>query len=182
MTEIRVHAVAAAPLTTTWSVLADQAGMSTCAPGSTELEQVGVPPPDGVGAIRVVSQGPLRVREQLFAVDAPTLLGYRLLSGLPLHDYVGETALTTTGSGITWTVSFRTRFPGLTFAVRRAVRALAAGLAKEAERVAHQHTGGTRFPSEPCPCHHCHPTRASQGLHAVGGPICCAIAPEPSVA
>src|SRR3954449_3289098 len=74
MTVIRAHTRAAAPLTTTWSVLADQIGMSTWAPGSTRLEQAGDPPPDGVGAIRVVTLWPLKAREQIMTVEAPAHL------------------------------------------------------------------------------------------------------------
>ena len=57
------------------------------------LEREGDPPPDGVGAIRVLSRPPLKIREQITDVDAPVRLAYRLLSGLPVRDYVGETTL-----------------------------------------------------------------------------------------
>jgi len=82
MAEIRVRARAAAPLETAWSVLADQAGMAAWAPGKVTLERAGDPPPNGAGAIRVVSRPPLRVREEVTAVEAPVRLAYRLLSGL----------------------------------------------------------------------------------------------------
>src|SRR3954447_21882765 len=124
MVEIRVRTHAAAPLATTWSVLADQSGMAAWTPARTAtIEHQGDPRPAGVGTIRVLSLTPLKIREQITAVDEPTRLAYRLLSGVPVRDYVGETILT---GGDT----------GTTLAVRRVVRALANGLARQAERVA----------------------------------------------
>jgi hypothetical protein len=139
MVEIRVQARSAAPLAITWSVLADQVGMTTWGPARTvTLEDVGEPPPDGVGAIRVLSRGPMKIREQITAVEKPNRLAYRMLSGLPVRDYVGETNLTggDTATEIVWTVTMTSRFPGTTAAVRRVVRGLAYGLATQAERVA----------------------------------------------
>ena len=77
MVEIRVQAYAAAPLATTWSVLADQSGMAAWTPARTVMiEHQGDPRPAGVGTIRVVSLVLLRVREQITTVDEPTRLTY----------------------------------------------------------------------------------------------------------
>jgi uncharacterized protein YndB with AHSA1/START domain len=140
MVEIRVQAHAAAPLATTWSVLAEQSGMAAWTPARTvTIEHQGDPRPAGVGTIRVLSLTPLKIREQITAVDEPTRLTYRMLSGIPVRDYVGETILTggDTATDILWTVTMTPRWPGTTLAVRRVVRALANGLARQAERVAH---------------------------------------------
>jgi|SRR4051812_4853197 hypothetical protein len=142
MVEIRFRAHAAAPLATTWSVLADQSGMTAWTPArAVTIEQQGDPRPAGVGTIRVLSLAPLAIREQITGVDEPTRLTYRLLSGIPVRDYVGETILTggDTATDILWTVNMTPRWPGTTLAVRRVVRALANGLAGQAERVAHAH-------------------------------------------
>jgi uncharacterized protein YndB with AHSA1/START domain len=140
MVEIRAQAHAAAPLATTWSVLADQSGMAAWTPArAVMIEHQGDPRPAGVGTIRVVSLALLKVREQITAVDEPTRLTYRLLSGIPVRDYVGETLLTgtDTGTDILWTVTLTPRLPGTTFAVRRFAQALAKGLARQSERLAH---------------------------------------------
>jgi hypothetical protein len=142
MVEIRVQAHAAAPLLTTWSVLAEQSEMAAWTPARTvTIQHQGDPRPAGVGTIRVLSLTPLTIREQITGVDAPSRLTYRLLSGIPVHDYVGETILTggDTATDILWTVTMTPRWPGTTLAVRWVVRALANGLAREAERMAHAH-------------------------------------------
>ena len=139
MVEIRVRAHAAAPLATTWSVLADQSGMAAWTPARTVMiEHQGDPPPAGVGTIRVVSLALVKVREEIIAVDEPTRLTYRLLSGIPVRDYVGETHLTgrDAGTDILWTVTLTPRWPGTAFAVRRFAQALAKGLARQSERLA----------------------------------------------
>ncbi len=134
---IEIRARASAPLDTVWEVLHDQAGMAAWTPaGSVRLERDGDPPPDGVGAIRVLSRLGLRVREEITAVEPPTRLAYRLLSGAPVRDYVGETTLAAVDGGveIVWTVTLAPRLPGVTPAVRAVIRALVRGLAAEAER------------------------------------------------
>jgi hypothetical protein len=144
MSEIRVRARAAASLATTWSVLTDQVGMAAWTPARTvTVEHHDGPSPAGVGTIRVLSRWPLTLREQITAVDEPTRLAYRLLSGLPLRDYVGETILSgsATSTDIVWAVTLTSRWPGTTFAVRRVAQALANGLARQAELVAHAREG-----------------------------------------
>src|SRR3954452_6779793 len=118
MVEIRVKAHAAAPLAVTWSVLADQAGMAAWVGArSVVIEQQGDPGPAGVGTIRVLSMTVLKIREQITAVDSPTRLSYRMLSGIPVRDYVGETILTggDTDTDILWTVTLTPRLPGTEF-------------------------------------------------------------------
>ena len=139
MAEIRVQAQATAPLQTVWSVLAAQTGMEAWAPvRKVALEREGDPPPDGVGAIRVLSRPPLKIREQITDVDAPVRLAYRLLSGLPVRDYAGETTLSDRdgATGIVWKVIMTPRFPGMTFVVRRVIHVLVNGLVDESQRKA----------------------------------------------
>jgi len=71
---------------------------------------------------------------------SPPPLAYRLLSGIPVRDFVGETILTgtDTGTDILWTVTLTPRWPGTTFAARRSTRVLAKGLARQSERLAHE--------------------------------------------
>ena len=119
MAEIRIQARAAAPLQTVWSVLAAQAGM---------------------GAIRVLSRPPFKIREQITDVDGPVRLTYRMLSGLPIRDYTGETILSDRdgATDIIWKVTMTGRLPGSTIVVRRVIRALVNGLVAESQRIAGQ--------------------------------------------
>ena len=137
MAQVRIQARAAAPLETVWSVLADQTGMTAWSPARTvTLERAGDASRDGVGAIRVVSRPPFRIREQITDVDEPTRLAYRLLSGLPVRDYHGETVLSSENAttDIVWTVTLIPRLPSVTFVVRQVIGALVKGLVAEAER------------------------------------------------
>jgi uncharacterized protein YndB with AHSA1/START domain len=137
MAETHVRRRASASLETVWAVLADQAGMSVWAPvRSVRLEREGDPRPDGVGAIRVVSLPPVTVREQLTDVEPPTRLAYRMLSGAPVRDYVGETILSRVGADteVAWNVALTPRFPGVAFVVRQGIALLVRGLVAESER------------------------------------------------
>lgn len=138
---IRIQARAAAPVQTVWAVLSAQNDMAAWAPiRAVALEREGNPPPDGIGAIRVLPRPPFKIREEITGVDAPVRLAYRMLSGLPVRDYTGETTLTQRdgATDILWTVSMTARLPGLTFIVRRVIRDLVHGLAAESERITGQ--------------------------------------------
>jgi uncharacterized protein YndB with AHSA1/START domain len=138
MAHFTVRAHANAPIETTWSLLHDQRGMTTWLPVTVALESEGDPPPDGVGGVRVLTRGPLRLREQITEVEAPSRLAYRLLSGLPVRHYVGQTTLTTEGKGtdIRWTIDLTSPIPGIAYVVRLAIQAAATRLAKASERAA----------------------------------------------
>jgi len=131
---IRAHADA--PLETTWSVLADQRGMTRWLPAGVSLEREGDPPPDGVGTIRVVTRRPFRVREQITHVEKPSRLAYRLLSGIPVRHYVGEITLSGDDSEteIAWTIDLTPRFPGIAVIVRKVIQVAATNLAAASER------------------------------------------------
>jgi uncharacterized protein YndB with AHSA1/START domain len=138
MAHFTVRAHADAPIETTWSVLADQRGMTTWLPVTVSLEREGDPPPNGVGSIRVLTRSPLRLREEITEVEAPLRLAYRLLSGLPVRRYLGQTTLTGDDkqTDISWTVDLTSPLPGIAYAVRLAIQVAATKLAAESERAA----------------------------------------------
>lgn len=70
----------------------------------------------------------------------PVRLTYRMLSGLPVRDYTGETILTDRdgGTDISWKVTMTARLPGSTFVVCRMIHALVNGLVAESQRIAGQ--------------------------------------------
>jgi hypothetical protein len=69
---------------------------------------------DGVGALRVITNGPVRVVEEVTAVDAPRRLDYRLVRGFPIRDHAGWVTFTPADGGTTvlWECHFRSRIPG----------------------------------------------------------------------
>jgi uncharacterized protein YndB with AHSA1/START domain len=132
--------VAASP-ETVWEVVADLRGMSEYTKfRKVELEREGDPPPNGVGAIRVLHLVGPPVREEIIAFDAPRRFSYRMLSGAPVKDHVGTIELSPSGSGtrMSYIVETTPTIPlvggGLVAFLRRVIEDIAAGIAAEAER------------------------------------------------
>lgn len=92
MVEIRAQAHAAAPLATTWSILADQSGMAAWTPArKVMIEHQGDPRPAGVGTIRVLSLVLLKIREQITAPSHPdTTLAWDNIRRTPGRSGPGE--------------------------------------------------------------------------------------------
>jgi hypothetical protein len=98
----------------------------------TSLEREGSPPPDGVGAIRVlVSEARgltgrhIVSREEVTEYDPPSRFGYKLLSGLPLRDYNASITLADApggGTDITWQSQFDGKLPLVGGLLRRALQ------------------------------------------------------------
>jgi uncharacterized protein YndB with AHSA1/START domain len=139
----RAEAESSAPIETVWELLSTVSTWPTWSRHKlARLERKGSPTPDGVGAIRVLGINPSRPekvnREEVVAFDAPTHLGYSLLSGQPLDDYRSDvelTALPGGGTRITWESRFGTH--GATgwlwaLVVRWVVRRWSADLARGA--------------------------------------------------
>lgn len=106
------------------------------------LEREGDPPPNGVGAIRVLTSVGPPLREEVIAYQPPERFSYKLLSGAPVRDHVGTVELTPSEGGTRMVYAVRTTptlplVGGLVVAVtRRAIGALIDGIAKESERQA----------------------------------------------
>ena len=126
-----------APIERVWELLADHRGYpSWTTLTGAELEREGDPPPNGVGAIRVLSTGPGKSREEVVAFEPPTHLAYTLLSGLPAKGYRADVRLTAQpggGTQIEWASSFRSG-PLTALIIRTAVRSFASRLAKAAAK------------------------------------------------
>ena len=106
----------AAPIDTVWEKLSNHVGMSEWGPGITvTMEKVGTPDPNGVGAVRrIASPGPgPDIVEEVVTFDAPHVLGYKALSGVPFPGYAGEVRLREAGAGtrISYTISSTASFP-----------------------------------------------------------------------
>jgi uncharacterized protein YndB with AHSA1/START domain len=123
--------VAASPARV-WDVVSDHAGMPRWTPfRRAVLERPGQPDPNGVGAVRVLHLVGPPTREVVVEFEPPHRLRYRLLSGLPFRDYIGEITIEAegTGSRLSTNLRFRARIPGTQFfgpiAIRLATRAAA---------------------------------------------------------
>ena len=103
-----------------------------------ELERIGDPPPEGVGAIRVFRRGRTTGRDEIVEVVPDRRLGYRSLSGLPVRDYRAHVDLEPDGDGTTirWQASFAPKVPGTGWLLERGLRRFlcecAAGVAAHA--------------------------------------------------
>ncbi|MDX6635057.1 MAG: hypothetical protein QOF06_1260 [Solirubrobacterales bacterium] len=132
----------AAPPEVVFDILTDHRRYTEITPlRKAELEREGEPAPNGRGAIRVLSAlpGP-PMREEVIAYEAPRRFSYKILSGLPVRDHVGTVELRPKDGGteITYAVKTTPTIPlaGPVFMaiLKKAIRDLIAGVAKESER------------------------------------------------
>jgi carbon monoxide dehydrogenase subunit G len=106
----------AAPIEVVWDTLTNHVGMMSWGPGVTvTMDRPGTTDANGVGAVRrIATPGPgPDIVEEVVTFEAPSLMGYKALSGTPFPGYTGEVRLTPAGSGthISWTISSTASFP-----------------------------------------------------------------------
>ncbi|MFN8161686.1 MAG: SRPBCC family protein [Solirubrobacterales bacterium] len=134
-----------APPETVFEVYTDHRSFPDYTPlRRVELEREGDPPPNGVGAIRVLHGIGPAVREEVVTYEPPRSFSYRMLSGAPLEDHVGTVTIEPAevegrqGSRVAWAVDTTPTVPigkGIVLAVaKRVVAGLVDGGIKEAER------------------------------------------------
>lgn len=131
----------AAPPQTVFDVLTDHRGYAAITPmRKSELEREGDPPPNGVGAIRVLTSVGPPLREEVLSYEPPRRFSYTLLSGAPVRDHVGTVELSPEGEGTRMVYAVRT-FPTLPLVgvavvgvVKQAIKALIKGVVAESER------------------------------------------------
>lgn len=131
----------AAPPETVFDVLTDHRRYAEITPlRKAELEREGEPEPNGVGAIRVLTVAGPPMREEVLAYERPHRFAYKLLSGLPVRDHVGTVEMQPSEGGTEVTYAVKTTptipFAGPVFmaALKKAIRDLLGGVAKESER------------------------------------------------
>ena len=131
----------AAPPEIVFDVLTDHRRYTEITPlRRAELEREGEPEPDGVGAIRVLGVVGPPMREEVLAYERPSRFSYTLLSGLPVRDHVGTVELEPKDGGteVTYAVKTTPTIPlaGPVFmtGLKKAIRDLIGGVAKESER------------------------------------------------
>jgi uncharacterized protein YndB with AHSA1/START domain len=132
----------AAPPETVFDVLTDHRRYTEITPlRRAELEREGEPAPNGLGAIRMLSAMPgPPMREEVIAYEPPTRFSYTILSGLPFRDHVGTVELEPKDGGTEVTYAVKTTptiplaGPVLMAGLKKAIRDLIGGVAKESER------------------------------------------------
>lgn len=128
--EIHVTRRVDAPLEVVWDLLADVSTWPRWGPWeAAELEHPGHSWPEGPGAVRRLRSGRWTVREYVLGADAPHRLRYRVMSGLPVRDYVGEARLEGRidgGTTLSWRAHFKSSFPGLGWFLERRLWSLLA--------------------------------------------------------
>ena len=140
---IEVTQHSAAPPAAVFALLVDGETWPLWSPiEAFELERTGDPPPEGVGAIRLLRRGRTTGRDEIVEVVPDRRLSYRSLSGLPVRDYRAQVGLEPDGNGtaIRWQASFFPKVPGTGWLLERGLRRFleqcARGLAEHAEQSA----------------------------------------------
>ena len=109
MPEFQLQVTVAARREAVWRVFTDHKGMERWA-GAKEvvLRQQGDPPPNGLGAIRVIRSGGIAIEEEITAFDAPKRMAYRMVGGLPVKNYEADVSFEPSESGtrVVWNVRF----------------------------------------------------------------------------
>ncbi|HZO07511.1 MAG TPA: SRPBCC family protein [Solirubrobacterales bacterium] len=131
----------AAPPQTVFDVLTEHHLYAKITPmRKSVLEREGDPPPNGVGAIRVLTSAGPPLREEVIAYEPPSRFSYTLLSGAPVRDHVGTVELHADGTGTRMVYAVRTTptLPVVGAAVvgvvKQAIKALIKGISTESER------------------------------------------------
>jgi len=131
----------AAPPDVVFDILTDHRRYAAITPlRGSELEREGDPAPNGVGAIRVLRAVGPAMREEVTAYERPHHFSYRMLSGAPVRDHVGDVKLEPAvgGTRVVYRIDSTPSPPLVGHAalavLRVAVAQLLAGIDREAER------------------------------------------------
>ena len=133
------HRTSAAPATV-YAIAADSSSYPQWGGiGSFEEIRQGADTRYGKGSERIFRTAGLTVREEVVAAEPDRYIAYRLISGLPLKDYLGEITITPDGdkTSVGWYSSF---IPPKGFGwfwrafMQRTLGTMCAALVKEAER------------------------------------------------
>lgn len=137
---VEVERVIHAPPDAVWERYTDHVSWTQWAGmGRVRLAREGVPAPNGVGCVRVITSAGVAVHEEVVSFEPPRRMTYRVLhGGIPIRDHLGEVEFAPCAGGtrVTWRCRFASRVPGLgrafrwlvTTLFRRALAGLAADL------------------------------------------------------
>lgn len=141
MATFTLNRTIAAPIETVFDVLTDHRAYAKLTPlRSSTLEREGEPPPNGVGAVRVLKLAGPPIREEVTEFAAPSRFAYKMLSGAPVKSHTGAVDLTSDGAGtrLAWRVDSTPSIPvpaaiwGAT--MKPVIMTLLRGVVRESER------------------------------------------------
>jgi len=128
----------AAPVQDVWDTLIDHRGYKTWTPVlRSELEQVGTPDMNGVGALRALGVGPILAKELVVEFEPETFhMAYELVKGVPVRGYRADVYLTADGDDteLVWRGRFQSAPPGLAKVLNAFLRKVVADTAKGLDR------------------------------------------------
>ena len=108
-----------------FEALSDHEGMVRWS-GAREvvLRHPGDPPPNGLGAARVIRALGIAFEEEIVVYDPPKRMAYRLVAGLPIREHYGEILVEPEGAGsrVVWKVRFRPAIPATGWLFRRLIQ------------------------------------------------------------
>lgn len=132
------------PIETVWALVSDHCSMNRwLIPGmKVRLEPEGDPPPNGRGAIRLMTRGMYRGAEKILDFEPPHRMTYTVLYGFPIDNHLGEIVLmpTSKGTKLRWTVTFEARYYGTGFMMDAIVRRVLGQGLRRLEDVLHTST------------------------------------------
>src|SRR6185436_4442655 len=108
MPEIFMRQRFEAPPERVFALLTDHVGFGRALGEDIRLERQGVPPPNGLGAVRAIHARGLTIREEVIGWEVPRAMDYRVVSGAPLQNHRGEIRIVPDGTGAR--LDYRIRF------------------------------------------------------------------------
>lgn len=132
MVEIEIKQRFSAPPERVFAAVTDHKRLEQWQKGTrVTIQTLGVPPPNGLGAVRKVKTGPISIYEEVVRWEEGRAMDYHLFRGAPLKDHLGEIRLAPTPEGGTM-VNYRIRFRMPWYAGGRVVARL---IARQLENV-----------------------------------------------
>jgi hypothetical protein len=117
MEHVEVQQVIQAPVHAVWDRYTDYVSWTDWGGmGKVHLDREGIPPPNGVGCVRVISNFGVKVYEEVVSFDPPERMTYRVVKGgIPIKDHLGEVLFEPCDGGtlVTWRCRFNSKIPGL---------------------------------------------------------------------
>jgi uncharacterized protein YndB with AHSA1/START domain len=115
MRSVRVERTIEAPIERVFDLLSDHAGYARFRGiNGAEVLSEGVPPPNGLGALRKVDVGPLHFEEEITTFEPPTRMDYLIVKvNLPFEHEGGSVRLERIpeGTHVVWTSTFGITLP-----------------------------------------------------------------------
>lgn len=118
MQEVVVEKLIEAPRRRVWDVYTDHVSWQDWSSiGTVRLDKEGVPAPNGVGCVRVISRGGVSAFEEIVSWEPPSRMTYRVVrGGLPMRNHLGEVEFSDRDGGrtlVVWRCRFDSKIPGL---------------------------------------------------------------------